>query len=147
MLPGDAGAAAEIEKETFSQPWSRQGFLDSLANPDALFVIAEDDCGGAPVIAGYAGMYLAMDEGEITNVAVAAPFRRRGIGRALVEALAARGVSRGISRIILEVRVGNQPAIRLYEQLGFHRIGTRRGFYDFPKEDADIMLLETEKKE
>jgi ribosomal-protein-alanine N-acetyltransferase len=86
-------------------------------------------------------MYLAMDEGEITNVAVATSARRNGIGKALIRELTEKAARRGISRIVLEVRVGNRPAIALYERMGFRRIGTRKGFYDFPKEDADIMEL------
>jgi ribosomal-protein-alanine N-acetyltransferase len=148
MMPQDAQAVAEIEQAIFSRPWSRQGFLDSLASPDTLFLVAledgESDDGNRnepPVIVGYVGMYQAIDEGEITNVAVFEPYRKRGIGRALLKALAAGAGARGVSRIVLEVRVSNQPAIALYEQMGFRRIGTRKGFYDFPKEDADIMEL------
>jgi ribosomal-protein-alanine N-acetyltransferase len=179
MTPQDAGAVAAIEKEIFSQPWSEQGFLDSLSNPDTLFLVAQTDssdyagkseaaalgtdsgngtgsgngttmgscCDGnrsmlpQPEVAGYIGMYLAMDEGEITNVAVAASARKRGIGKALIRELTEKAARRGISRIVLEVRVGNRPAIALYDQMGFRRIGTRKGFYDFPKEDADIMEL------
>jgi ribosomal-protein-alanine N-acetyltransferase len=148
MMPQDAQAVAEIEQAIFSRPWSRQGFLDSLASPDTLFLVALEDGGSdggnrnePPVIVGYIGMYQAIDEGEITNVAVFEPYRKRGIGRALLKALAAGAGARGVSRIVLEVRVSNHPAIALYEQMGFRRIGTRKGFYDFPKEDADIMEL------
>jgi ribosomal-protein-alanine N-acetyltransferase len=185
MTPQDARAVAAIEKEIFSQPWSEHGFLDSLSNPDTLFLVAQNDssdyagtCEAAdpetgsgngtgsgneigsgngatmcssreekqsmpaqPAVAGYIGMYLAMDEGEITNVAVAASARKRGIGKALIRELVEKAARRGVSRIVLEVRVGNRPAIALYEQMGFRRIGTRKGFYDFPKEDADIMEL------
>jgi ribosomal-protein-alanine N-acetyltransferase len=110
-----------------------------------MFLTAVEECDGngdTPVVAGYVGMYLAGGEGEITNVAVAADFRRRGIGRALISELVARAGKRGVSRIVLEVRVSNHPAIALYEQMGFCRVGTRKGFYDFPKEDADIMIRE-----
>jgi ribosomal-protein-alanine N-acetyltransferase len=148
MMPQDAQAVAEIEQANFSRPWSRQGFLDSLASPDTLFLVALEDGetdGGnrnePPLIVGYIGMYQAIDEGEITNVAVFEPYRKRGIGRALLKALAAEAGARGVSRIVLEVRVSNHPAIALYEQLGFRKIGTRKGFYVFPKEDADIMEL------
>jgi ribosomal-protein-alanine N-acetyltransferase len=149
MTPQDAGAVAAIEKENFSQPWSEQGFIESLSNPDTLFLVAQTDSSREenrsmppqPAIAGYIGMYLAMDEGEITNVAVAASARNRGIGKALIRELTEKAARRGISRIVLEVRVGNRPAIALYERMGFRRIGTRKGFYDFPKEDADIMEL------
>ena len=143
----DVPQVATMEREIFSQPWSEQGFADSLSNPNTLFLVAEEAAGGADgrAIAGYVGMYQALDEGEITNVAVENDFRRRGIGRFLMEELQKRAAERGVTRIVLEVRASNAPAIRLYEQMNFCRIGTRKGFYDFPKEDADIMLWELEK--
>jgi ribosomal-protein-alanine N-acetyltransferase len=137
MMPQDVDAVAKMEQAIFSSPWSAQGFLDSLANPDTLFIVALEDDANIP--AGYAGMYLALDEGEITNVAVAESCRRNGIGRALIREILQMAAARGIRRVVLEVRVSNRAAIALYEQMGFRRIGTRRGFYDFPKEDADIM--------
>lgn len=45
----------------------------------------------------------------------------------------------GIDRIVLEVRSGNEPAIHLYRTCGFEKIGMRKNFYQFPREDADIM--------
>jgi ribosomal-protein-alanine N-acetyltransferase len=44
--------------------------------------------------------------------------------------------------VILEVRTGNTPAIRLYEKLGFRVAGTRRDFYERPREDAYVMVRE-----
>ncbi len=145
MQEQDAAQAAEIDREVFSCPWSRQGFLDSLANPAALFLVAEEeaaDCGGGGAIAGYIGMYLSMDEAEITNVAVKPEFCRRGIGNALIAAAKTRAQEAGVSRMVLEVRLSNCAAIRLYEKNGFCRIGIRRGFYEKPKEDAGIMIWE-----
>ncbi len=142
MMPEDVRQVAAIERDTFSQPWSEQGFLDSLANPDTLFLVAEDATTDEPRILGYVGMYCALDEGEITNVAVAQQARRRGAGKALIGELLRQAKERGICRIILEVRVSNTPAIRLYEGMQFYKVGTRKGFYDFPKEDADIMVWE-----
>lgn len=142
MMPGDVRQVAAIERDTFSQPWSEQGFLDSLANPDTLFLVAEDAATDEPQILGYVGMYCALDEGEITNVAVAQQARRRGAGKALIGELLRQAKERGICRIILEVRVSNNSAIRLYEGMQFYKVGTRKGFYDFPKEDADIMVWE-----
>ena len=78
-------------------------------------------------------------EGEISNVAVAEKFRRRGIGRKLMEYMLKEAPSFGIGDLTLEVRVSNAPAISLYESLGFHKEGVRPGFYEKPKEDALIM--------
>lgn len=143
MKPEDVRQVAAIERDTFSQPWSEQGFLESLANPDTLFLVAEGDTTQEESqIMGYVGMYCALDEGEITNVAVAQRFRKRGVGKGLIEELLGQAQEHEISRIVLEVRASNKPAIHLYNGMLFHKVGVRKGFYDFPKEDADIMVWE-----
>lgn len=136
MQAADVDAVAELEAQIFSQPWSRQGFMDALHMGNTVFLVAEED----ECILGYAGMYLALDEGEITNVAVDFKHRCRGVGALLIEAVIWEAEHRKLARIVLEVRVSNESAIRLYERNGFVNCGVRRGFYDFPKEDAYIMI-------
>lgn len=80
MRAEDAAKVASLEAEIFSQPWSENAFWDSLCLPDTIFLVAEE----SGVIQGYIGMYLAADEGEITNVAVDPACRRRGIGEGLL---------------------------------------------------------------
>ena len=94
------------------------------------------------MVAGYCGIYLAADEGEITNVAVAECFRRRGIAGLLVEQILTESRNRGAARVFLEVRESNFPAIQLYEKHGFQVVGTRRAFYQKPTEDALLMRWE-----
>lgn len=137
MMPEDCKMAAALEKEVFSQPWSEQGFLDALSMERNIFLVAEED--GA--ICGYIGMYLSIDEGEITNVAVSPAKRGAGVGSMLLEQALACAAQEEIVQVVLEVRVSNEPAIRLYEKYGFKHCGIRKGFYDFPKEDAYIMIL------
>ena len=60
-------------------------------------------------------------------------------GSALVEQMQQWSLEHGVNRIVLEVRSGNMPAICLYEHKGFVKLGVRKNFYQFPKEDADIM--------
>ena len=88
------------------------------------------------------GIYCTLDEGEITNVAVAPAARRRGIARALLTELKQQLACRNVARIVLEVRVSNEPAIRLYEQMGFSVLGVRKNFYEKPTEDAYIMACQ-----
>lgn len=136
MVSSDAEEVSRIEQKIFSQPWSCQGFLDALAGENAIFLVAEAN----KKIVGYCGMYWAADEGEITNVAVDASFRRYGIGKKLVEHLMVEAESGDIKNMILEVRVSNEAAIRLYENLGFSIQGIRKGFYEKPKEDGYVMI-------
>lgn len=136
MTASDIDAVAALEAELFSMPWSAQGFADTLCREDVLFLVAcEDDS-----LLGYVGVYCTADEGEITNVAVAQTARRRGIGQELLRHLIDQLVQRGIGRIVLEVRVSNDPAIRLYEKQGFVTMGKRKNFYEKPTEDAYVMV-------
>lgn len=136
MTEADVPAVAGLEAHIFSQPWSAQGFLDALALPGTVFLTAEEE----GQIAGYIGMYLSVDEGEITNVAVAPLMRRRGVGWELLLEAKREAERRGIARIVLEVRTSNEGAIALYEKSGFSTVGIRKDFYECPKEDAYIMI-------
>lgn len=147
MKKEDVLQVAQIEAQVFSRPWSRQGFMDALNNPAALFLVEEQevaDTTGAVsrMIAGYIGMYIALDEGEITNVAVFEPLRKQGTGSRLVQAMIQEARQRAVTRIVLEVRCSNEPAIQLYEKYGFLKVGVRKGFYEAPREDANIMVWE-----
>ena len=136
MQQEDVGAVAALEAQIFSKPWSRQGFLAALNLENTIFLVAEEDS----QIIGYIGMYFSMDEGEITNVAVEPCMRCHGIGGMLIEAMQKEAGQRGLSSIVLEVRISNENAIRLYERNGFVNRGVRKGFYELPKEDAYIMI-------
>ena len=113
MTQADCVKAAQLEKEIFSQPWSEQGFLDAISMEQNIFLVAED----VGEICGYIGMYQALDEGEITNVAVSPEKRNAGIGWKLMQAALETAKEQGISRVVLEVRVSNASAIHLYENV------------------------------
>lgn len=137
MTVSDAAKVAAIEAENFSQPWSENAFIKALESPDNILVVAQDETDEE--IVGYICMYVALDEGEITNVAVAGRCRQKGIGRQLMSAVFEEAAVHGVNRIVLEVRISNMAAIGLYKKMGFVELGIRKGFYDLPKEDACIM--------
>ena len=129
---------AALERACFSAPWSADSLREELENPHAVFRVAVDETGS---VLGYVGMHHLLDEGFITNVAVSPSARRQGVGKALLADLAAYGTAHSLYRITLEVRVGNTPAITLYEGEGYVRDGVRPGFYRNPAEDAAIYSL------
>ncbi len=135
MRETDLEQVAEIERRTFSEPWTAKGFADSMAQPCTLYLTALFD----GEIAGYCGLFQSFDEADITNVAVAEAYRGRGVGEAMLRELMVQGSLRGISAYTLEVRQGNLPARRLYEKLGFEAAGIRKKFYQKPVEDGVIM--------
>lgn len=135
LTAGDVEAVSRIEKEVFSMPWTAGDFLEMVEADYAYYYVAETD----GKIVGYCGIRNIAGEGEITNVAVAENFRRKGIARSLLEYMLKEAPSYGIGDCTLEVRAGNIAAIHLYESLGFKSEGIRPNFYDKPKEDALIM--------
>ncbi len=126
---------AQIERLCFSDPWSQKALEEELENPLALYFVA---CEGEQVL-GYVGTRMVCGQCDVTNVAVHPRCRRQGIGRRLMEALVEHCKVRGITPLQLEVRVSNQPAIALYQALGFVRQGVRPNYYQDPREDALLM--------
>lgn len=136
MRPEHLAQVAEIEEESFTTPWSREAFDYELTQNDfAIYLVVLN--GGQ--VAGYAGLWLILDEAHVTNVAVHADFRGRGLGMILMLELMRRAALAGAARMTLEVRASNHTARRLYERLGFKERGRRRGYYTDTNEDALIM--------
>ena len=137
MREEDLEQVADIERRTFPDPWSLQGFREELDNPDAVYLCVREKEDGP--VAGYCGFLRSFEDADIVNVAVDAPFRGRGIGREMLAQLMECGRRKGVENYTLEVRCSNAPAIALYEKLGFRAVGKRPGFYSNPREDALIM--------
>ncbi len=95
-------------------------------------------------VCGYIGMWLIVDEGHITNLAVHPAYRRRGIGRLLLKSLIQAGKRYGLRRLTLEVRRSNLAAQKLYMEFGFTTVGVRSRYYLDNHEDALIMWKELE---
>ena len=137
----DVRAIEAMEQVCFTDPWSYESlYHDIVENPVALYLVAEED----GQICGYVGLWKILDEGHITNVAVAPAHRRRHMGTALLTVLMEVGGANGILRYTLEVRKSNEAAHRLYAGLGFMDAGLRKGYYQDNGEDAIIMWKETE---
>lgn len=126
---------AELEKLCFTAPWSFRSIQGELTNQLALWVVALD----GEKLVGYVGSQSVLGEADMLNLAVDPAYRRMGVGAQLVCALVDRLEAMGVYCLTLEVRVSNQPAIRLYHRLGFVQVGCRRNYYSNPREDALIL--------
>ena len=126
----------EIEKACFSMPWTIEQLRSQMKDSQHEFIAALDDEGR---VLGYVGMMYILDEGYISNVAVAPEARRQGIGRDLIKELMARAAALDLAFVTLEVRCSNAAAIALYEKQGFVPVGKRKNYYVFPREDAILM--------
>ena len=137
MTPEDVDAVWAIERDTFPTPWSRGDFEREMTqNVCARYLVAETE----GQLAAFAGAHIILDEGHITNIAVHAPFRGRGIGRLITQALLQYASNLGAGYLTLEVREHNERAQALYKSLGFVRVGVRKKYYEDTGENAWIMV-------
>ena len=139
MTLPDVRQVHEIEEQAFSKPWSFESFLAELeSNRCARYLVAERK----GEIVAYAGAWLVLEEGHITNVAVRACERGKGIGKAIVKALMQYAANLGIRYMTLEVRKSNVAAQSLYRSLGFLEVGLRKRYYEDNDEDALLMVCQ-----
>ena len=136
MRVEDLDEVLEIERASFSMPWSRGAFTYEIERNRVArcWVMREDER-----VVGYLCLWEVADELHITNVAVRPASRRCGIARALLGHVLDDARRRALSVVGLEVRPTNAEARALYESFGFRVIGRRRGYYYDTGEDALIM--------
>jgi ribosomal-protein-alanine N-acetyltransferase len=136
MRRADVDAVVDIERDSFSMPWSRGAFLYEVEqNRVARCWVCRAD--GA--LMGYLCLWEIGGEIHITNIAVDRPHRRQGIARWMLTEILEDARRRGARTVFLEVRPTNTEALGLYEALGFHVIGRRKGYYYDTGEDALVM--------
>lgn len=129
---------SEIEAECFPQePWSFQMLASSFETEAFCGILAED---GGEII-GYGGITVAVDEADIDNVAVTEPYRRSGVGTAIIAELVRVAKERGTKKVFLEVRVSNSAAMELYLKNGFKGVYARTRYYS-DGEDCLVMVKE-----
>ena len=134
---GDAPLLQALHAQAFDQPWGAVEIERLMRILGGFALVAEaDEPQGFVLVRAVAG------EGEILTLAVVPAFRRRGVGRALVEAAAAEAVRRGAAALYLEVAEDNPDAIALYESTGFEAAGLRRAYYArLGARPADALVL------
>jgi ribosomal-protein-alanine N-acetyltransferase len=139
MTLDDLDRIMEIEHASFTLPWSRDAFEAELTqNHFAKYLVAIHE----GQVVGYAGVWVILDEGHVTNIAIHPDARGKKLGEALMRELMATAIAHGSERMTLEVRVSNVVAQRMYEKLGFVNAGIRKGYYTDNNEDAMIMWVE-----
>lgn len=124
-----------VEKLCFpNAPWSKPMFISELTNRFTRYCVVTDS--GRAV--AYMGMWLAADEGHISNIAVSPAYQRQGLAALLLQHFFSLAKELRLVLLTLEVRVSNEPALRLYRKFGFEQVGLRKNYYE-NKEDAYIM--------
>ena len=124
-------------------PWTRQDYLDELRRTDSHLTVAQIDERLAGFLAARRGPGPrdgAFDM-ELYNIGVRTEQQRAGVGQVLMHELIAFSRGNSVSDIWLEVRRKNSAAIAFYLSFGFAECGIRRGFYQYPSDDAVTMRL------
>ncbi|WP_167630521.1 ribosomal protein S18-alanine N-acetyltransferase [Listeria valentina] len=128
-----------IERAVFSSPWTAEAFLGEFtANQYAYYLLAKLN----DEVIGYAGIWLILDEGHITNVAILPDYQGNGHGEALMRELISVAQKFGAKHLTLEVRTSNQPAQNLYRKLKFQNGALRKNYYPDNGEDALVMWVD-----
>lgn len=137
----DVDQVHDVEKLTFSLPWSRDSFQNELThNQFAHYLVLEME----GKVAGYGGMWLIGDEAHVTNIAITPEFRGKKWGEKLLLAMKQDAINHGAVAMTLEVRASNHVAQSLYRKIGFDKTGIRPKYYSDNGEDALIMWVNFE---
>lgn len=151
MALTDINMVMEVDRLSFASPWSARSYAFEITeNPTSYMIVIEQmienppqngGSGGVPPVVGYGGMWLIEGEAHISTIAVHPEQRGKGLGEALLVGMLGRAILTGAQIAMLEVRVSNEAAIRLYLKYQFEIIGRRRGYYRDNNEDAYLMNL------
>jgi len=138
MRTSDIPKILQIERLSFTTPWSETAFLQEIFNPYSITKVAllEDK------VIGYICVDHMIDEGHILNLAVQLDMRRRCVATSLLREVIEELRKKGCRSLYLEVRTSNLGAQKFYERFGFRPVGVKGNYYTFPREDAVIMALE-----
>jgi ribosomal-protein-alanine N-acetyltransferase len=140
-VAADAAALAELDAIGSPHPWSQGQFAKTLVSERERVLVARSARREDARVVGFCVFLAVADELHIHDVAVHPAWRRRGLGRRLLETVLRLGIRGGATQAFLEVRASNTAALGLYGALGFTDIDTRRDYYENPREDAVVMTL------
>lgn len=123
--PRDTAAIARLHAASFNRGWSEDE-LDRLLTERN--VLAHRAAANGKLV-GFIMSRIAAGEAEILSVAVASPYRGKGLARRMLNLHMGRLSGIGARVIFLEVDEGNAAARRLYRRAGFAEAGRREGYY------------------
>lgn len=125
VAQAEAEILTKIHEKCFPRYWNRQAFTDFFAVENTFALLVEE--GNAPVaIMVYRA---AFEQADVLTLAVLPAWRRQGIAKILVDGMVENCQKLGAKKLFLEVEVGNDPAIKLYENAGFKHISRRKLYY------------------
>ena len=138
MLQPDVDRVILIERTIFLFPWSPVNFSDSINSGYHCQILEQSD-----TLLGYGVMTINVDEAHILTIGIAPEWQNKGLGKKLLYHFIQSAKQEYAQSMILDVRVSNHGAASLYKQIGFKKIGMRKGYYPAMcgREDAIVMQL------
>lgn len=138
LVREDLPQVLDIERQSYSHPWAEAVFQDCFRENYRLWAACQGD-----LLVGYAVVAYMLDEAHLLNLCVHPACQGQGFGRQLLRHLLAEAGRERICQTILEVRLSNDGAHRLYLAEGFDEIGRRPGYYPAAhgREDARVMAF------
>jgi ribosomal-protein-alanine N-acetyltransferase len=136
MREADVPEVAGIERASHPLSWPAVYFRRLLREGCAAWVVS-----GGGVLAGYAVVGFDEEDAHRLNLAVAAAWRRRGLGSRLLTAALDAARRGGAERVLLEVRASNRGAQRLYPHAGFRVVQRRPRDYPYPHGGEDALVM------
>ncbi|NUQ00086.1 MAG: ribosomal protein S18-alanine N-acetyltransferase [Armatimonadetes bacterium] len=135
-VPDDIEGIIAVERHCFGRTWTREQYLTEVLGSQHTYpaVVRIDD-----QVVAFGSLTCVGEQGYIPTLGVLSSYRRHGLGAAVLQALLAAAEQMGGTEVVLEVRVHNVAARRLYEQHGFSSVAVRRGYYEDPPDDAVVM--------
>ena len=136
---GDLDGIVQIERAVNPFPWGEEALRDTIVSSGHHLVSLREGR-----VVGFLLSNFVFDEAQLLLIGVSPDWQGVGVGGQLLKELINRSQDRGQKLIYLEVRSGNERAIRLYRSLGFMDIGVRRDYYPglVGREDAIVMSLQ-----
>lgn len=135
MIRRDIQDVLAIEQESFEFHWNEDDFLSCLRQRNCIGMIAETETR----VVGFMVYELHKDRLHVLNFAVAADYRRLGVGGQMVDKLVNKLAQQRRQEIMLEVRESNLVAQKFFQQLGFKAVCVKRNRYEDSAEDAYVM--------
>ncbi|MFO0389675.1 MAG: ribosomal protein S18-alanine N-acetyltransferase [Alphaproteobacteria bacterium] len=115
---------SDVHTQCFPHYWDKDAFNDFFSVAGTMALLAEAD-----KVVGMLVYRISHEQADIITIAVLPEFRRKGIARLLMDKALQALQGQGVETLFLDVEYGNQPAISLYEALGFSHQRRRRQYY------------------
>ena len=124
-------------QDDYEKKFGKAEFMEFVLKEYNTFIVPEPN----PV--GYLKATTIKDQMEIISFVIDKNYRKKGIGKALLNKILLIAANKKISSIFLEVSVENNIAINLYKKANFLKIGERKNYYSLNgrKVNAYIMKL------